>query len=51
VISPKHIDRISYEKSKVFVNVTKRAILEARGYHVPPSVISTIEIIRDRRCS
>jgi hypothetical protein len=36
VISPKHIDRISYEESKVFVNVTKEAILEAPEYHVPP---------------
>ena len=33
VISPKHIDRISYEESKVFVNVTKEAILEAPQYH------------------
>src|SRR5205814_7025091 len=36
VISPKHIDRISYEESKVFVNVTKEAILEAPQYHVSP---------------
>lgn len=36
VISPEHIDRISYEESKVFVNVTKEAILEAPEYHVPP---------------
>jgi hypothetical protein len=36
VISPKHIDRISYEESKVFVNVTKDAILEAPQYHVSP---------------
>jgi hypothetical protein len=36
VISPKHIDRISYDESKVFVNVTKKAILEAAQYHVPP---------------
>jgi sporulation protein YlmC with PRC-barrel domain len=36
VISPKHIDRISYEESKVFVNVTKEAILEAPQYHVTP---------------
>ncbi len=36
VISPKHIDRISYEESKVFVNVTKQAILEAPQYHVTP---------------
>jgi sporulation protein YlmC with PRC-barrel domain len=36
VISPKNIDRISYEESKVFVNVTKEAILEAPQYHVSP---------------
>jgi uncharacterized protein YrrD len=36
VISPRHIDRISYEESKVFVNVTKQAILEAPQYHVTP---------------
>jgi uncharacterized protein YrrD len=36
VISPKHIDRISYEEPKVFVNVTKEAILEAPQYHVSP---------------
>ncbi|PYK16985.1 MAG: hypothetical protein DME55_11085 [Verrucomicrobia bacterium] len=36
VISPKHIDRISYEESKVFVNVSKEAILEAPQYHVSP---------------
>src|SRR6266496_3886616 len=36
VISPKHIDRISYEESKVFVNVGKEAILEAPQYHVSP---------------
>jgi uncharacterized protein YrrD len=35
-ISPKHIDRISFEESKVFVNVTKEAILEAPEYDVPP---------------
>ena len=34
-ISPKQIDRISYEESKVFVNVTKEAILETPEYHVP----------------
>jgi hypothetical protein len=36
VISPKDIDRISYEESKVFVKVTKEAILGAPEYHVPP---------------
>ncbi|HEX5490524.1 MAG TPA: PRC-barrel domain-containing protein [Candidatus Udaeobacter sp.] len=36
VISPKHIDRISYQESKVFVNVSKEAIREAPQYHVSP---------------
>jgi hypothetical protein len=36
VISPKHIDRISYEESKVFVNVSKEAILVAPQYHISP---------------
>jgi uncharacterized protein YrrD len=36
VISPKHIDRISYEEPKVLVNLTKEAILEAPQYHVTP---------------
>src|ERR1700751_1145659 len=35
-ISPKDIERISYEESKVFVKVTKEALLEAPEYHVPP---------------
>ena len=35
VISPSHIDRISYEDSKVFVNLTKEAILQAPEFHVP----------------
>ena len=35
VISPKDIDRISYDESKVFVKVTKEAILKAPEYHVP----------------
>ena len=30
------VDRISYEESTVFVNLTKEAILEAPEYHVPP---------------
>lgn len=38
VISPENIDRISYEESKVFVNVTQQAILEAKEYHAPPAV-------------
>jgi len=36
VISSKHIDHISYEESKVFVNMTKEAILEAPEYQMPP---------------
>ena len=36
VISPKHIDRISYEESKVFVNVSKEAIMDAPQHHVSP---------------
>jgi hypothetical protein len=36
VISPKDIDRIGYEESKVFVKVTKEAILAAPEYHAPP---------------
>jgi sporulation protein YlmC with PRC-barrel domain len=35
-ISPKQIDRISYEESKMFVKVTKEAILETPEYHIPP---------------
>jgi len=36
VLSPKNIDRISYEKSTVFVKETKETILEAPEYHVSP---------------
>ena len=35
-ISPKQIERISYEESKVFVKITKEAILETPEYHVRP---------------
>ncbi len=35
-ISPKQIDRISSEESKVFVNVSKEAILGAPEYYTPP---------------
>jgi sporulation protein YlmC with PRC-barrel domain len=35
VISPCDIERISYEKSAVFVNVTKKAVQEAAEYHMP----------------
>jgi len=34
-LSPRHIERVSYEESKVFVNVTKEAILDAKEYHMP----------------
>ena len=34
VISPKHIHRISHEKSKVFVNVTKEDIQKEPEYHL-----------------
>jgi uncharacterized protein YrrD len=40
VISPKHIDRISYDESKVFVSVTKEAILKAPEYYVPPGAFN-----------
>ena len=35
-ISPKQIDSISYEESKVFVKITKEAILGTPEYHVLP---------------
>ena len=35
VISPSHVDRINYEDSKVFVNLTKEAIMQAPEFHVP----------------
>ena len=35
VISPKHIARISYEEEKIFVDLTKEAILQAPEFHVP----------------
>jgi len=35
VISPSHVDRINYGDSKVFVNLTKEAILQAPEFHVP----------------
>jgi sporulation protein YlmC with PRC-barrel domain len=34
-ISPAHIDRISYEESKVFVTMTKQSIVDAPEFHVP----------------
>ncbi len=35
VISPHQIDRISYEESSMFVNVTKEVFLDAAEYHMP----------------
>jgi uncharacterized protein YrrD len=35
VLSPDDIDRISYEESAIFVNVTKEAVQEAAEYHMP----------------
>jgi hypothetical protein len=35
VISSGNIDRISYEESTVFVNVTKEAVLNAAEFHMP----------------
>ncbi len=35
VISPSHVDRINYGDSKVFVNLTKEAILQTPEFHVP----------------
>ena len=35
-ISPEHITRISYEDSKVFVDVTKESIQRAPEYDIPP---------------
>jgi uncharacterized protein YrrD len=35
VISPSHVNRIHYADSKVFVNLTKEAILQAPEFHVP----------------
>jgi hypothetical protein len=36
VIAQKQIERISYAESKVFVNITKEAILKAPEFHAPP---------------
>ena len=36
IISPKYIERISYEESKVFVSLTKEVIKNAPEYHVRP---------------
>lgn len=39
VISPQNIDRISYEDSTVYVNVTKESILNATEYHMPAAQV------------
>ena len=46
-IAPKHIQSISYEESKVFLNVTKEAILDAPEYEVPPWAFSDAQSIAD----
>ena len=46
-IAPKHIQSISYEESKVFLNVTKEAILDAPEYEVPPWAYSDAQSIAD----
>jgi uncharacterized protein YrrD len=46
-IAPKHIERISYEEAKVFLNVTKEAILDAPEYAVPPWAYSDAPSIAD----
>jgi len=35
IISPGDIERIGYEESAIFVNVTKEALQEAVEYHMP----------------
>jgi sporulation protein YlmC with PRC-barrel domain len=35
VLSPTRVERISYEESKVFVDVTKESLREAPEYHMP----------------
>lgn len=36
VITPAHVTRISYDESKVFVNLTREAIQQAPEFHIPP---------------
>lgn len=36
IIAPSHVTRISYDESKIFVNLTKEAIQQAPEYHIPP---------------
>jgi len=44
-ILPANIDRISYEDSKVFVKLTKEAIMASPEYHVPPPDIARHETV------
>ena len=37
-LSPKHVERISYEDSTVFVNLTREAIKDAAEYQMPVPV-------------
>jgi uncharacterized protein YrrD len=46
-IAPKHVERISYEDSKVFLDVTKTAMLAAPEYHVPPWAYGEARSIAD----
>ena len=46
-IAPKHIERISCEDSKVFLNVTKEAIMDAPQYEVPPWAFSDVQNLAD----
>ena len=39
VISPKHVDHISYEESAFFVNVTKEAIQDAADVKTPTTIL------------
>ncbi len=38
VLSPNQVDRISYEESKIFVNVTMESLRDAIEFHAPPVV-------------
>ena len=40
VMSPQHIERISYAEAKVFVNVTKETILQKPEYHLSAAVLA-----------
>ncbi len=46
-IAPKHVERISYEDSKVFLDVSKNAMLDAPEYHAPPWAFNEARSIAD----